>query len=345
MELFIILSREHETLPSAELKAVLESEKISFTFKTYEIGLVGLEVPDDGGIPQLLGKRLGYGNEVCELLIETTMDDLEEDIATLDWKNILGENFAVRVKKIESEVEIDSLETEKKLGSIIKSKVSDAIRVKLENPSTFIRIVITGKKVLVGKRLAKIDKKHFYNLKPHKRPFFYPGSMSPKLARCMVNLSRIVQGDLLMDPFCGTGGILIEAGLMGARLIGSDIDWKMVKGTAENLEHCGIKDFIVFQSDARLLNLDEKVRAVVTDPPYGISASLAGEEGGKLYKDFLESISANMLEKGILCMATPHYVDVNELIQGTRFKILESHGIRMHKSLTRVISVLEIINE
>jgi tRNA (guanine10-N2)-dimethyltransferase len=352
MELFLILSRENDTLPSAELKSVLEAENIEFNSKTYEWGIMGLEIPDgahDGlETAQILAKRLGYSHEICQLLMETTLDELEDDISNLNWNDILDQNFAIRVKNVgtglKNELKIDSLESEKKLGAIIKSDVGDSIPVKLEDPSTFIRVLIMDKKVLIGKRLAKIDKKHFHNLKPHKRPFFYPGSMSPKLARCMVNLSRIVPGDLLMDPFCGTGGILIEAGLLGARLIGSDIDWKMVKGTAENLEHCGIKDFTVFQSDARQINLDEKVQAVVTDPPYGISASLAGEESGKLYADFLAAVSVNMLEKGIICMATPHYVDVNELIKGTKFKILERHEIRMHKSLTRVISVMEKID-
>ncbi len=44
--------------------------------------------------------------------------------------------------------------------------------------------------------------------------------MSPKLARCMVNLTGVKENDLVLDPFCGTGGILIEAGIMGARVIG-----------------------------------------------------------------------------------------------------------------------------
>lgn len=344
MELFLILSREHETLPSAEVKAALQAENIPFNSKNYELGIMGLMVDDGEEIAQVLGKRLGYAHEICQLLKETTLNELEYDFTNLDWKELLGDDFAVRVKKIGTELEIDSLATEKSLGTIVKSQVADASKVNLENPSSFIRILVTGNTVLIGKRLVKIDKKHFYELKPHKRPFFYPGSMSPKLARCMINLSQIQKDDLLMDPFCGTGGILIEAGILGARVIGSDIDWKMVKGTAENLEHCGIKDFIVFQSDARHLDLEEKVKAVVTDPPYGISASLAGEEGAKLYKDFLESISDNMLDKGRLCMATPHYVDVNALIQGTKFKILERHEIRMHKSLTRVISVMEKLN-
>mgnify|MGYP002171746373 CR=1 FL=1 len=42
-----------------------------------------------------------------------------------------------------------------------------------------------------------------------------------------------------MDPFCGTGGILIEAGLIGCKVAGSDVNWKMKNGSAINLDYCG----------------------------------------------------------------------------------------------------------
>lgn len=338
MEIFLILSREHETLPLAELRAILEAENIKYDLNEIDLGIIKLNT-DFEDAERIIGKRIAYGHEICRLIKDTNIENLESNISSIDWKNIIDKNFALRVKKIDSP-ENDSQAMEKKLGAIIKAQVGDEIKVKLEKPDTFIRVLVVGSRVLVGKMETKINKKHFFEIKPHKRPFFYPGSMSPKLARCMINLSRVKSGDLLLDPFCGTGGILIEAGIVGTRIIGTDIDEKMVKGTAKNLEHCGAADFNIFQADARKLDLEEKVNAVVTDPPYGISASTAGEKSSTIFKDFLKSISKNLLENGLICLASPHYVDVNELIQGTDFEILERHEIRMHKSLTRVISVL-----
>ena len=205
------------------------------------------------------------------------------------------------------------------------------------------RIILSEGKALIGRRIGEISKKHFYNLKPHKRPFFYPGSMSPKLARCMVNLTRINQGETVLDPFCGTGGILIEAGIIGAKVIGTDIDYKMVKGTRENLEHCGVHDFQVFQEDARKLELPDKVDSIVTDPPYGISASTGGEKSENLYQQSMLALDELLTDNGLMCLATPHYLDLDEVLAGTKFKIIEQHHIRMHKSLTRVISVLKKI--
>ena len=171
-------------------------------------------------------------------------------------------------------------------------------------------------------------------------PFFYPGSMSPKLARCMVNLSRVTEGQLLLDPFCGTGGILIEAGIIGCKVVGSDIYWKMKNGAAINLEHYGIKDYRTFNLDVRELKMYEKVAAVVTDPPYGISTSTGDINGDDIFKEFFKSIYDNMKDDAYLCMASPHYVDLKPMADEVGFEIVEQYGIKMHRSLTRIISVI-----
>ncbi len=66
--------------------------------------------------------------------------------------------------------------------------------------------------------------------------FFHPGVLMPRVARALANLSGIKPGELFLDPFCGTAGILIEAGLMGARVIGVDAQEKLVEGARMNLE-------------------------------------------------------------------------------------------------------------
>ena len=164
--------------------------------------------------------------------------------------------------------------------------------------------------------------------------------MSPKLARCMVNLSRVKAGQLLLDPFCGTGGILIEAGLIGCKVMGSDIYWKMKNGAAINLDYFGITDYRTFNIDVRELKMYEKVSSVVTDPPYGISTSTGDIEGNDIFKEFFISAYNNMKDDAYLCMASPHYVDLKPIADEVGFDIVEQYGIKMHRSLTRIISVI-----
>ena len=340
MELLCIQSQEHPQLPLAELKAVIECENIKADIEVITGGLVILENISQGNIDEYYGiltKRLGYTHEIHEVILKSSIETLNEDISSICWPDYIDETFAVRVKRFDSD--IDTVATERKAGSLILENC-DNIKVKLKDPKSLVRIVAFQDIVYIAIEKIKLNKKHFEDSKPHKRPFFYPGSMSPKLARCMVNLSRVKEGQLLLDPFCGTGGILIEAGLIGCKVLGSDIYWKMKNGTAINLEHYGITDYRTFNLDVRELKMYEKVSSVVTDPPYGISTSTGDIEGNDIFKEFFNSIYSNMRDDAYLCMASPHYVDLKPMAEEVGFEIVEQYGIKMHRSLTRIISVI-----
>lgn len=340
MELLCIQSQEHPELPLAELKAVMECEEIDAEIEAITEGLVVLtNISNDNfySYYKILTDRLGYTHEVHEFILKTDVDNFDDDVSSIDWSNYIDKNFAVRVKRIRSD--IDTVGYERKAGSLILENSED-IKVNLSKPNSLIRIVAFENDFYIAIERIKLNKKHFEDCKPHKRPFFYPGSMSPKLARCMVNLSRVKSGQLLLDPFCGTGGILIEAGLIGCKIVGSDIYWKMKNGAAINLDHYGITDYRTFNLDVRELKMYEKVASVVTDPPYGKSTTTGGIEGDDIFLEFFKSIYDNMRDDAYLCMASPHYVDLKPMADEVGFEIMEQYGIKMHRSLTRIISVI-----
>jgi tRNA (guanine10-N2)-dimethyltransferase len=124
----------------------------------------------------------------------------------------------------------------------------------------------------------------FGDRKPTDRPFFQPGSMDPLLARAIANLAGARPGATVLDPMCGTGGVLVEAGLVGADVLGVDAQAKMAQGARENLaaflvddgEHAGVPglpepgDWATMRGDATRLALrDDAVTGVVFDAPYG----------------------------------------------------------------------------
>ncbi|MBE6508272.1 MAG: TIGR01177 family methyltransferase [Methanobrevibacter sp.] len=340
MELLCIQSQEHPELPIAELKAVMECEDIDADIEIITEGLVILKNISEENLNayyEILTKRLGYTHEVHEIIAKTDADNLDEDISKIEWGSYIDETFAVRVKRFQTE--IDTVATERKVGSLILDNCN-GIKVNLTKPKSLIRVVAFKNEIFVAIERIKLNKKHFEESKPHKRPFFYPGSMNPKLARCMVNLSRVKEGQLLLDPFCGTGGILIEAGLIGCKVVGSDIYWKMKNGTSINLDYYGIKDYRTFNLDVRELKMYEKVASVVTDPPYGISTSTGDIEGDDIFKEFFYAIYDNMRDDAYLCMASPHYVDLEPMVEEVGFEIVEQYGIKMHRSLTRIITVI-----
>ncbi len=108
--------------------------------------------------------------------------------------------------------------------------------------------------------MFNIRKISFYDLN---RPFQDSSiSLSPRIAKILVNLLGLSKNDTVLDPFCGTGTILIEALLLNHRVIGIEIDSKKVAGSRKNLRWVVEKTayvksnrFNVYKGDATNLKL------------------------------------------------------------------------------------------
>jgi tRNA (guanine10-N2)-methyltransferase len=68
-----------------------------------------------------------------------------------------------------------------------------------------------------------------YSLK--KRMYLGPTSMDSELSFIMTNLGHVHAGSMVMDPFVGTGSILLSCALRGAYCMGTDIDLRVLRGT------------------------------------------------------------------------------------------------------------------
>ena len=64
-------------------------------------------------------------------------------------------------------------------------------------------------------------------------------SISPRLAKIMINLSKVREDEMLVDGFCGIGVVLFEALLQDLKVYGVDIDNKAIEGAKKNLSWGG----------------------------------------------------------------------------------------------------------
>lgn len=111
------------------------------------------------------------------------------------------------------------------------------------------------------------------------------GMLPPKVARMMINLSNINSGNVLLDPFCGSGTVLAEALDLGITdLIGTDASGKAVEDSQTNLDwlaaELGIKKYKlkIEKLDARDLSKNfSKIDTIVTEPYLG--KPMKGNEG------------------------------------------------------------------
>ncbi len=92
-----------------------------------------------------------------------------------------------------------------------------------------------GGEVLVARTKA-IQNIRNYTLRDRQKPFrdAHMGMLPPKLAQILINLSKPKSDDAIIDPFCGSGTISIEAAIMGYRTHGSDIAPERVTGAQAN---------------------------------------------------------------------------------------------------------------
>ncbi len=279
--------------------------------------------------------RLGLAHEFGLLLFEAdSLEELLRKAGRFGWP--IEGTFKVDTETM-SNCRHDVRELPRKLGAVIHAQ---GFRVNLSRPDSVVR-VYCGERLHVGLRLHRFDPKEFEARKAHRRPFFRPISLHPRLSRALVNLSRAERE--VLDPFVGAGGILIEAGLMGLRVYGVDVRPEMVEGAKLNLEHYGIRDFDVRLGDATRLEevFDREFEVVVTDPPYGTSATLGGRERDDLYRGALASIHGVLRRGGRLVTAFPADFYGKSEGEAAGFKLVTKYHQRVHGSLERYFYVFE----
>jgi tRNA (guanine10-N2)-dimethyltransferase len=340
-KLFFLLSGEHKTLPVSEAQAILEAE--GYDYRVLENLTQVLRLEADPDSVEAIKVRSALTRICCQEIFhcDAVLPEILANLRSVSLDEFIeDDSFAVRVRRVKGVTpELKGAELERKLGEQILEKVKTT-KVNLTNPQKTFFGVLTDKRFLFGLKTAEIIPKPFSERRPRRRPVFHPTAMPAKLARAMVNLAQPRKGDLVLDPFCGTGGILVEAGLIGCRILGFDAKPHMLRGGLKNILHYGIKPEGVVIADARFPPV-AKVDCIVTDPPYGRSASTLGTSTRLIIEDFLSAIGDKISRGRRICMAAPKTIRIEDAGGEAGFKHVESHFVYVHRSLTRQIVVFE----
>ena len=311
MQILFELSKEHPTLPVAEIRACLKTYKMDYE-EIYHNGIYIAELND--GKLKKIANRLAMSYSINEIIGKNEKEFIEK-IRKSDYMGSF-------------KVEGGSYNLRKRVGEIVVKEKK--LKVDLKNPDIIIK-VCDG---YFCRELYKIDRSQFEDRRPNKRIYSMPTTMHPRLARALINLAELKENEIMLDPFCGTGGILIEAGLLGIKTIGIEIKRELVKGCKMNLEYYGIKNYEIYESDMR--EMDIKADAVVTDFPYGRASHLS-DKMDKLYRDAIKKL-AEFATKAVIGLPSLKY---NELLE-KYFYIEQIHPVRVHKSLTRFFYKLTV---
>jgi tRNA (guanine10-N2)-dimethyltransferase len=316
MKLICELSGEHPDLPYAELEMVGTP-----VCRDPQVAVVEAASLDPA-------RRLSLTHHVLAYLGECDADLPSFDRLIRDLALTPRLPFSARVKKIAgSSISTPVPELERFMGS----RISGLVR--LNDPTTEFRAICSADRIYLGQVLFRIDRGGFDRRRPGERLFFHPGVMMPRMARALVNMSMVREGESLLDPFCGTGGIVLETEMIGAHGIGSDIDLTMVSGSRRNVPS---GNFVC--ADATELPFGESsIPAIVTDLPYGQSVSIGARSLEILYQDALREIRRVLLPGRRAVVVTHRDISLSA---GELFTVEGFYSQRVHRSLTRKILVL-----
>ncbi len=278
-----------------------------------------------------LTRHLAASHRVSRYLgaSDSTVDDAVKKARGLDVA--LNGSFAVRAR-----VHGDgpsSTELERRVGAVFAERAP----VDLDDPDDVVRLVVSQGRVFFG--LGVCETEGFAGRAPTEKPFFKPGSMSPFLARALSNIAGGYDGAALLDPTCGTGGVLVETELVGGRAVGGDASREMVEGARTNLrEYCG-DDARLYVGDARSLPLaDSSVDCAVTDLPYGRASHVEGESPEMVARAVLDELARVVRDGGRVVAVSDRWLDDEARAAG--LTVFDRFEDRVHRSLTRRALVL-----
>jgi len=315
MKVIFNLSAENTGLSAHELK-LLNPGKISVSGR-YAIA--------DISSKKYLS-RLALTRSACCIIQAASAKGIGRAISDISWKSYNDYSISVEGQRHFTTKEI-------------AATVHDAFRaqglrprVNLSRPRNSIHFIFLDNKVIIGK-LIYVNTDNFNRRKTHKRPEPHPSSLHPKLAKSLINLTGIKKG-VILDPFCGAGGILIEAGLMGLRPVGIDTDQIMLNRARINLDHYNIRSYRLRKADST--KIKRRYKYIVTDLPYAKNTKKQDLNG--LYTSFLLNLKKIVIRKAVVVF--PDSIDYRKMVRKAGLSIEKEFSWYIHSSMTKKIAII-----
>jgi tRNA G10 N-methylase Trm11 len=201
---------------------------------------------------------------------------------------LAGTTFKIDVQAAMHTMERDRLA--QTLGMFRGFPLFTTSKVSLKEPKTTFTVIYDhtvrqlseSKRVFFGREIGVCCRGLVDVFRLNQRPYIGTTSMDAELSFIVANQARARPGALVLDPFVGTGSLLLACAQMGACTIGGDIDRRVLRGKSATQTH--ELNFAHYGLSSRLLCLAQcdlsmpawrpvpVFDAIVGDPPYGVRA-------------------------------------------------------------------------
>ena len=259
---------------------------------------------------------------ILELIDDFTSNNIIEYLLKKNVK--INSSFRVKCTR-QGQHDFNSNDIEKKFGESLL-KLNPNSNVDLNNPEKIIHVYILDNRCFICDDLSIYDlSKRDYKI------FIHPASIKGTLAYLMLKIAEYKKGNVLVDPFCGSGTIPIEAALYSNKIsphhfsknrfnfeidvdkiniknkniYGYDFLLKNIIAARKNAKIAGIESSINF-SKIEISWIDSKfeeseVDCIVTNPPK-LSKHLLEKDFIKLMDEFFYQSKFVLNKKGVLVL-------------------------------------------
>ena len=249
------------------------------------------------------------------------LDGIYRAVKGIDFSFMRPEwSFAVRSNRL-GEHDFTSVDIGRVAGQAVIDSYMEArgvrLKVNLDSPDVIVRCDLIKDELLVGIDMTGDEGLHKRNY----RVYQHPAPLNPTLASSLIYLSEWSHEHSLLDPFCGSGTILFEAGMIARgtpvckfrrdfaflkffgelpsfeerdvelKLYGVEKFRKHIEGAELIARYVGIYPEFIQGHAERIGEYFDSVDFIVTNPPYGLRI---GKKGiiEKIYAGFLRAASS-----------------------------------------------------
>ncbi len=365
-----VLGRDYE-LSKLEIESLLESKNIEYKVVDSSREVVVIEAKNiEPGIIEEFGGII----KIAEVISNTNRHyEIQEN---LEKANLYQGD------KNKIEYYIDSFSTnflsfvEDFLKDYFKSIKLKALYRKRSEPSQLAKRNILEEvldivifKNFIGKTIAVSNPLELKKRDLSRPDVDYMKVISIRLAKILINISKVKKNETLLDPFMGSGTILQEALLKEINVIGIDSDEESVKQTKNNLnwlvkEYKVKNNFKIIKYDCRnLINVvkENSINCVVTEPYMGpyirklptiVEAKELIFELSMLYDDLMKNLKIVLKKSSRIVIIIPKFrtrenkkvfLDFKSIAEKYNFSLISKpvhYGYKESK-LLREIYILE----
>lgn len=230
-------------------------------------------------------------------------DSLEELVGKVVDNRLSFDSFKVKYVDV-----LDELEFQEKRNAEYAVGYEIIGQADVHNPHIVLGLTRIKSKWYLGEYIKSAGIWHRHDQKPRK----YSNSLPSVFARAVVNIAADQDKEKrIIDPCCGVGTVLLEGLSMGLDIIGSDINYKVVRGARENLKFFGYPDVV---SKRNIHEIETSYDVAIIDLPYGIMSETSEERQLGIIK------SAGRIADMVIVVSIK---DMSQLLKNAGFYIID----------------------